>query len=105
MTTRRISVADVLEAYRTTGLKPERGHAHVTQKKCCPIGALGLIAGVHERDRYGWADRKFGNEYVNGFLAGFDETNSSASRDEQTESAIGFRDGIAAATAVFGGTP
>ena len=93
---KRITVDEVLAAYRVTGMKPCRGSALCEEDKTCALGALCLRDTGSRSTVYDWAAEHFGDKYSAQFLAGFDyEPPGYKIRS------IGFRDGQAAAAAVF----
>jgi hypothetical protein len=95
--TRRITVEEVLEAYRVTGLKPVRGSTTIVDGRCCPIGAL--LESKFIQDSLG-SDERFGREYGMGFVSGFDDCPSGRFKSPRFDD--GYADGRAAAEAVFG---
>lgn len=98
---RRITVEEVLEAYRVTGMKPMRRYT-IIRNQCagCAIGALAVASGVpSELDCiYDWRDKMFGASYVKGFMNSFDDTPPSMSNEQYNQ---GYADGQAVAAAVF----
>jgi hypothetical protein len=104
MSTRRITVEEVLEAYRVTGILPCIG-TYCTNKgeMACAIGALAIAAGSVRRGpvAYHWATEEFGSDYVHGFVAGFDDEGFDDGRRENTRAAEGFEDGDSVRKAVF----
>lgn len=95
---KRISVDEVLAAYKATGLKPARGFGKPnTLGMCCAIGALYCSGRKKVTSVYEWADRRFGRQYASDFIDGFDTLDGNRKYRSR-----GFRDGRAAAAAVFG---
>lgn len=93
---KRITVDEVLAAYKATGLKPLRGSAISSTHSCCALGALSQQLRGHRRDVYSWSYQEFGTEYSTGFTLGFDWGDDPSDITSQA-----FLDGRAAAAAVF----
>ena len=78
MSGKRITPAEVLAAYRATGLRPVRRDFGDDKRNCgCPVHALWAAAG-HPLPSGGvpyaggWADDQYGSPYTNGFICGVD---------------------------------
>lgn len=105
MPTRRITVEEVLEAYRVTGLKPIQGNFYHSDGCCCAIGAVAISSGAKRGCGAvcRWAETHLHPLYINGFLAGFDE---DCARDFSSKQFTqGYADGTAVREAVFQGAP
>lgn len=99
---RRITVEEVLEAYRVTGLVPRRGTYCMTifGARCgCAVGALGAANSIAVENLSCWAGELYGTEYLAGFLNGFDKEIYVV--EESDEILAGYADGQAVAAAVF----
>lgn len=101
----RITPEQVVEAYKTTGLKPVR---HITLKDGCACG-LGAVYAQKLNVRTECVGevfteiKKYGlsPSYVSGFIAGFDGVDFDEMRDVLIEDeSIGYEDGQAAWKAV-----
>lgn len=103
--TKRISVAEVVEAYRVTNLKPCRvdiGSRYCGE--CCGMGAVVVAAiGPDNPNRYAYLDATYGVSYRNGFQDGFDDNERWLPRTagDPDRYKQGHADGIACAAAVF----
>lgn len=97
--TKRITVEEVQEAYRVTGIQPSRGT--VLGNACCAAGAVARHRGGvncrHMQQIYSWLDAQYGRDYMDGFINGFDGYD-----DCNADSRIAYQDGVAARKAVFG---
>ena len=106
MADKRISVEEVVQAYKVTGLKPKRGDFGIDGLPCCGIGAIGAKAGhASPWERRLYAMDAFGAGYVHGFAHGFDGYEFSIENlkeDHIQRYTEGYADGQAAAIAVFG---
>ncbi len=108
----RVTVEQVLEAYRATGCKPTVNQLHGMpgkhdEKNCCGIGVLLFAKGCdpqHE-DFDSEAKDMFERAYLEGFYEGFDggECGIEGYTDEQWME--GWQDGNASALAVFNPAP
>jgi hypothetical protein len=89
---KRITPEMVVAAYKATGLKPARC-VFIAGDYACAVGAVAKhLSGVkHAYDAVEWANRVYGEDYVESFWHGFDDI--STSRYEQH---IGYEDGRAA---------
>jgi len=104
MSTRRITVEEVLEAYRVTGVTPGRG-----SMKCCAMGAVLRSDGYEMDAPLDSGDKPpalavFGEAYGCGFTQAFDGCvgNPDRWRNKDLERwKEGFADGQAVAAAVF----
>lgn len=80
-------LAEIRDAYQALGLRPIRGHFFIPDQGgdlACPLVALALRRGVTDRDdpdlarddgfnlAVEWAAQQFGEDWVIGFLDGFD---------------------------------
>jgi len=99
---RRITPAEVIEAYRVTGLKPVRKTFRESDSSGktisgCAMTAIALASGfdINKKCIADWADINFGGEYAGDFRAAFDGY-------EFKNVTPGYADGIACAAAVFG---
>jgi hypothetical protein len=98
--TNRLTVEEALEAWRVSGLTPERGaHSHDRHRKCaCVLEALASLAGfAHWRD---FGRQQYGQEYTVGFMHGFDDIGRLDTDTDRYRQ--GYADGQAIAAAVFG---
>ena len=110
---KRITAEEVLEAYRVTGLKPERDISilKVDGRWCgCAMMAFAIVKKVVQLQRMkcaGAADMEMLNamqasgfhvKYLIGFARGFDGKRQSKCCKERR---LGYSDGRAAAQAVF----
>ena len=102
MPQRRITVEEVLEAYRVTGMKPVQGNFFRSDGCCCAIGAVAISRGTPRTSEgvCGWAETMLHAAYLDGFIGGFD----GAVREESlgVEHDQGYADGTAVREAVFG---
>jgi len=104
MSTRRITVEEVLEAYRVTGIAPGKG-----DMMCCAMGAV-LRAEGHDMEAHMLSDEEpvaftlFGEPYGCGFTQAFDGVEGNPDRwhnGDLERWKAGFADGQAVAAAVF----
>ena len=100
----RPTVETICEAYKETGLLPEKYHLAVRNNSCCPLGALYVNAtrikpmGEKETDiAYKWSEENFGKDFVCGLRRGFDNI---VRCDEDGDYRIGFELGQKAAVAL-----
>lgn len=100
-----ISVRAILDAIRITGLTPTRG----IDRDGLFADGLTIYARMYDvdarnMDSFGLAEAiDFDVEYIAGFEAGWDgETNQSMEYGRDAIYSLGYRDGTAAAAAVFG---
>lgn len=105
--TKRILPAEVMEAYRVTGLVPVQGDmggtgiTYASPTHCCGEGAIAAANGIQDcGDRYAFCEVKYGMDYANGFQAGFDGW--SLPQKCTARYLQGHSDGVACAKAVFG---
>lgn len=104
---RRITVDEVLEAYRKTGLVPERG-AYYKEGCACGLGVILFAAGadmnVGDDSLNAEVEKLLGidDSYRVGFVRGFDGKLPLPNRENQAVFDIGYTDGQACAAAVFG---
>ena len=98
-TKRRITVEEVQEAYRKTGLKPGRGVFNDGCGQGCPVGALALQAGVNSID---WGHANLSGYYASGFFHAWDGTKTPAYFETCETYQLGYQDGLAVAAAIFG---
>lgn len=106
MAMKRITPAEVQEAYKTTGLKPAKGAIEPPpgSRKCCAIGALAAARGIKATNGdtstiYAPFDAEYGAEYIRGFWHGFDAMPGWIDRPDYR---LGHEDGVATARLVFG---
>lgn len=100
---RRITVEEVLEAYRVTGMKPSKGTYCIglDSNPCgCAMGALAIAAGICPGMALvgNWSIEQFGQPYSDAFEDGFD---GKVRRFTNKRAKQGYADGQAAAAAVF----
>jgi len=113
MSTRRITVEEVLEAARKSKLRLRRGSMYRSDFKCaCAQGVILIADGVDEEvvntKGYLLMNERYGYPYAANFRNAFDDYNHREMfynddwDDEERERAIlGFADGQAVAAAVF----
>lgn len=106
-------VAEVVEAYRVTGMVPARGQ-FATESFCrftngwdcgCGMGVLCAAENPSGPESVGgicnWCEEKFGTDYTQGFIEGFDgEQATLFGVDDEAEFLQGYADGRASAAAV-----
>lgn len=90
---RRITVEEIKEAYKVTGLKPCRCLVDDRDGGACAIGALHIASQSTDHNPYRWGEETFGKAYCNDFIRGFDGSGEIES--------VGYRDGRSAALAIF----
>lgn len=105
MTTKRILPADVIAAYKQTGLKPKRVGASVKDGQTCGLGAIWRAKHSDYDDStddsqslYDGLFAVYGSDYVRAFYVGFD---GAGKVHTSPEALLGHTDGRAAAEAVF----
>jgi hypothetical protein len=106
---KEIKAQQVLDAYKTTGLKPVRNDYGDEITCGCPVVALWIAAGrpaqfndiptvpVHAGD---WLIGEYGQAYATGFLNGIDGLDTGHKFDNQVEYRRGRNDGLATAEAL-----
>ncbi len=111
--TETITVKEVRDAYEQTELTPMKGQMYrdptfeeETIGSACGIGVLRIAesprAMRNESPIFQWAKRKYGQEYVEGFIDGFDKRTHNTSclwwalEEESLTSTKRFRQGLAA---------
>jgi hypothetical protein len=107
-------LAEIKLAYKTHGLRPIHGFFFIRRGDytfACPLVALAISRGIMEGVEPGfefiggaldagsieaieWASQQFGEEWVTGFLAGFDGQDES-SNDEKYVEGYGFGEALA----------
>jgi hypothetical protein len=109
----RIAVADVLAAYVNTGIKPARTGEDWFDADGCGCAATALIAArvpgfcnPHWPFPMAAASLEVSRPYLRGFVAGFDGVSigvaiNGVADADRDETRVGYRDGQAAAAAVF----
>lgn len=104
---KRITPEEVVEAYKSTGLKPVRG-TFCWGSRACGLGTVCISRGKMPTSPL-MVSRSLGieMEYLLGFVNGFDGIHkASIGIDESNETlSLGFADGKLAAAAVFKDSP
>jgi hypothetical protein len=113
MSTRRITVEEVLEAARKANIRLRRGTMYDRQKHCgCAQGALLLAEGFDDEyvntKGYLAINERYGYPYAANFRNAFDDYNHREmfycddwTTEERERAILGFADGQAVAAAVF----
>ena len=102
--TRRITVEEVLEAYRVTGLKPKQ-HIHFDGGSgcACAIGAIAVSSGCEPSyyEVVEWGNVHLACDYRAGFMQGFDGDRMGVIGSQLHDYCEGYADGTAVREAVF----
>lgn len=97
MSEKRITPEEVAEAYRKIGLLPGRYDIIPRNGFCCGLGAMTIASGGDGGQfGYDWVEAEYGNEYVSGFLLGFDAVAPYRVAGGHPRRQLGFDDGWAA---------
>lgn len=98
--TRRITVEEVVEAYRVTGLKPAKTTAFYKGKKSA--GVIGVLQSRYRKDDVWEFMDSLGAEYAHGLKDGWTKAEFHKHLVGDKRYDRGYRDGMKAAAAVFG---
>lgn len=112
----RITLEEVLRAYHETGVEPVRKHMFHERTHACGVGALVLFEErvgslIFEGEDLSPGSlltiqviTRYGGEYIQGFMAGFDGYSLSPGKRRELRSIQGHEDGRRIAEALFEGS-
>src|SRR4051812_26443717 len=102
----RITVEQIVNAYKETGLRPQRfTMSPIGKGACCGLGIIafkeiGIEMEILGGPRKALNNLGLSNDYINGFIRGFDKYAQYSNPND--EHRAGWSDGYNAAKTVFG---
>lgn len=76
--TKKLTLEDIILAYKETGLKPRLHRPDVENGACCPVGVLAIFYGklspfyINTNFLYEYCDSEYGVNFINALWKGFD---------------------------------